>query len=356
MHIVVLPTVEYELYHGRNFVDEEATLFAPTERLLNRAERANIPFTLFPDVCSAWAYRKQGMDAFAARFEQQVLDAVTRGHDAQLHVHAHWLYSHFVQGEWQLREPKITLPDVDFETPLPASVIRQGVEYLETLVRTRVPEYRCTVFRAGGLLLDPQEPLMKALSESGIRIDTSIANDYRMSHDAMRVDYRGMPSQPNWNAGHGILEVPIGSFRMNLAQRLEFLMRRMSAVRRRRGSPISRSARQTRMANVTTLVQQNARYLASDPVFLFSADTKGFTKRMLLAGFHDYVRRHAAVSDAPIYVSMINHPKLMFAKEEDLLFGVLEELRAAYGGCLKFQTFRSLVRDLDTAAVPTYSA
>lgn len=356
MRIVVLPTLEYELYHGRNFLSVDETLFGPTERVLSRAERSGIPFTLFADVCSAWAFRNESMHDFADRFERQLIDSVKRGHDAQLHLHVHWLFAYFRDGEWQLREPKITLADLDFATEDPMSLIRRGRDYLETLIQRTAPAYRCSAFRAGGLSVEPRKPLMHALSDSGICIDTSIAKDYRVRHDVLHVDHTGMPAAPNWDAGYGVYEVPILTFRMNAVQRAEFLLRRLGSVRQRRGSPISRSMRQTRLANASTLVRQNSRYLAFDPVFLFSADTKGFTRKMLVTGFKDYVRRHDADSDAPMYVSMINHPKLMFAKEEQLLFEVFAELRDAYGERLSFQTFGDLARQLNSVNAGRTSA
>lgn len=143
----------------------------------------------------------------------------------------------------------------------------------------------------------------------------------------------------------GIFEIPIASFEMSRVKVAEFLVRRLRAYRNRRGSGISRAARQTRLANGISLVRENLRYISGRPVFLFSADTKGYTRPMLVEGFKRYIRQHSAATET-IYVSMINHPKLMFEAQERLLFDVLDDLKQHYGSTLRFSTYRDVAREL----------
>jgi len=87
--------------------------------------------------------------------------------------------------------------------------------------------------------------------------------------------------------------------------------------------------RQSRWANAKTLLQGNLRYLRDDPAFLLSCDTKGMSLEMLLRGLQDYLHAHA--HEQMIWFSMINHPKLMFAKERELLRCFVDEARRRYG-------------------------
>jgi hypothetical protein len=353
--IVVLPSFDYEIFHGRNFADAEATLFDPAARMLAEAAIRGIAFTLFADVCSVWAHREHGLNAFADRFETQLCEAHRAGHDVQLHLHAHWLSAKFDGDAWTLREPRITLADYDFETGVPQRTIAHGIDYLQALLRAEDPAYRCTAFRAGALALGPQESaLISALLGHGIALDSSVAPGYVCDTGAFNVDYRGAPRRANWSiapasgptatAEAGLFEIPIATFRMNAVERLRFLTRRVSAVRRRRGLPISRTKRQARLSGLAALARQNLRYLTGDPVFLFSADTKGLTAEMLVNGFERYVNERADRGGTPMYVSMMNHPKLIFAEQERLLFEVLERLRDRFGGRLTFATFADVER------------
>ena len=176
--------------------------------------------------------------------------------------------------------------------------------------------------------------------------------------DTVKIDYRGLPSAPNWliapesgiasHATGGLFEIPICTFTASKGSTIGFLLRRARAIRKRKGSGLSRARKQTRLANGASLVRENLRYLSSRPTFLFSADTKGFSRRMLVQGFHDYVRAHESAGADVMYVSMINHPKLMFKEEETLLFNVLNDLRCSYGSRLRFATYRDVAAEIAT--------
>lgn len=356
MQIVILPSLDYEIFHGRNFVSEDETLFAPTTRILDGCGQRGIPMTLFADVLCVAAYRGVGDEGFCRRFEAQLINAVESGHDVQLHVHAHWGSSKYASGHWQLSEPKITLADYGFDTEDPARMIDEGAAYLRSLLGSVDENYRCIAFRAGALAMQPHEKsLLSLLERAGIRIDSSLAKNLRVEMDTVSIDYEMLPSDANWwissrtglNGGDrtGLFEIPIAAFRSTAAERLAFVVRRMAAFRERRGSGISRARRQTRWANLRTLLLGNLRYLTNDPVFLFSADTKGFTRSMLVNGFQRYAAEHERHGASTIYASMINHPKLMFPKQERMFFETLEELQQHYGSQLRFATYRDVCEE-----------
>ena len=362
MQIVILPSLDYELFHGRNFVSEDETLFAPTARILDGCAQRGIAMTLFADVLCVSAHRAAGREGFCRRFEAQLADAVEKGHDVQLHIHAHWASSKYVAGHWQLCEPKITLADYGFDTEDPTRMIDGGAAYLQSLLGSVDENYRCVAFRAGALAMQPDEKrLLLLLERAGIRIDSSLAKGLCLEMDTVSIDYGNLPQAANWwissraglsggTAGAGLFEIPIAAFRSTAAERLLFVVRRTAAFRERRGSGISRARRQTRLANLRTLLLGNLRYLTNDPVFLFSADTKGFTRGMLVNGFQRYVEEHERRGAATMYASMINHPKLMFPKQERMLFETLEELQQRYGPRLRFATYRDVCEEFDAGA------
>lgn len=343
-----LITFDYELFHGRNFGDGEDVLFAPTARIFETCAELQVSATFFPDVCCAWWHREHGELAFAERFEQQMMEAVRRGHDVQLHLHPHWLQCSRVDGGFVFDPGRMYPHELgwgpgDDEAP---AVIRRGVQYLERLLKPIDPAYRCKAFRAGSLALQPQEgELLRALWAAGIRLDSSVAKGVLAATDTHRLDYRDVPKRANWfmapqtglaDAGSGILEVPVGTFQLPRSRRLLFLARRVRSVGRARGGAMARVGRQSRLASLWHLARANLRYLGGKPWFVLSCDTKGFTVDMLVEGLGAFVEDHA--HEQEIAVAMLGHPKLMFDEELDLLRGFVRRGRARFGSRLEFVT------------------
>jgi len=127
---------------------------------------------------------------------------------------------------------------------------------------------------------------------------------------------------------------------MGLVQRLVFLLRRARSAGSVRGLPISRSSRQGIFASFGNLFRANIRYVAGNPQFILSCDTKGLNLKALLDGFDSYVNGH---KDDVIFVSMINHPKLMFDEQMELLSEFVRETRKRYGEGISFQTCREVL-------------
>jgi hypothetical protein len=343
-----LLTFDYELFHGRNFGDGEAVLFAPTARIFDLCDELGVRATFFPDVCCAWWHADAGEHAFVDRFEGQLREAVERGHDVQLHLHPHWLWctrhaGGFVFDTGKMYPYELGWGEGEREAP---AVIRRGVDYLERLLQPIDPAYRCTAFRAGSLALQPQEhELLGALSAAGIRLDTSVARGVHTVTDTHHLDYRDVPARANWfmspstglrEAGSGILEVPVGTFRTSTSRRLRFLVHRARSVTRARGGAMARVERQSRLASLWQLARANLRYLGGDPWFLLSCDTKGFTVDMLVDGLQAIVEAHHG--EPEIAVAMLGHPKLMFDAELELLRGFVSGARARLGTRLEFPT------------------
>lgn len=356
--INLLVTADYELFLGRNFVGHDSVLFDPTEQLMTRCEALGIGVTFFADVCSVWAHRKFGQNDYADKFETQMQDALKRGHDVQLHLHPHWLNSIWSEDGWQVATDRMYLAEFGFDDGVDAApaIIKRGVDYLHQLLQAVAPDYRCTAFRAAGLALQPQEQeLISALLENGIKIDTSIAKNLTLQLDTIKIDYRQVPAAANWylapangiaqDAGAGLLEIPIATFRCGLLSRLGFLSRRLRSIGMRRGAGISRSTRQTRWSNVCTMLRYNLRYLYGSPLFSLSCDTKGHNLDMLLNGLERYLEQHS--DSSPIYVAMINHPKLMFDEQFDLLESFVDKVLSEYGNSLGFVTTTDVLRQVE---------
>ena len=352
--INIVVSADYELFLGRNYVSHDEVLFGPTYEFLQVCDELRIPLTLFADVCSVWAHEQSGLNEYVTKFERQLISAARSGHDVQLHLHPHWLFSTCRDGQWLISTDKMYLSELSQhpDTNSAPNVIRRGREYLTGLLTPVSENYRCIAFRAAGLALQPgEEELIGHLLDNGILIDSSIAKGLKVSIDTITIDYTDIPEKANWRMNRssgisregadGLLEVPIASFKSSLTARMGFIKRRAASVGMRRGASISRSAKQSRLANLRSLVGYNLRYLYSDPWFLLSCDTKGVNLEMLLRGFDDYITRHK--NEQQISLSMINHPKLMFTPQFELFRNFCKAVRDKYGAKIRFVTYSDLI-------------
>lgn len=355
--IVCLITFDYELFLGRNFGPPDMVLFEPTRKVLDICEQVNVSTTFFADVCSVWAHRNSGCNSYADAFERQLQEIISAGHDVGLHIHPHWLYTTFEEGQWQISTERMYLHELGFGTHEGSAeeIVRKGLNYLNELLGKQDPQYECTSFRAAGLALQPQESnIIRVLRDSGIRIDSSIAKNLRLNMDTVTIDYSSTPKSANWflapetGIGNGnrsgIFEIPIATFQMGFLERAGFLARRIRSAGKLRGLGISRSPKQSRLATLHSLVQENLRYLFWNPYYLLSCDTKGMTLDLLLKGFDSYLQLH---DDEVMYISMINHPKLMFDEQIRLLGDFVIEMRRRYDSEVSFQTFGQVAAHFD---------
>ena len=97
--INLLYSIDYELFWTHND-DEVRVLVQPTERLLRQAEELGVRYTLFVDVLCLFRYRELGLHRFVDAVEDQLRDAVRRGHDVQTHLHPHWTRAERKDGIW----------------------------------------------------------------------------------------------------------------------------------------------------------------------------------------------------------------------------------------------------------------
>ena len=236
--IYFLFSADYELYFGENYVSEPEVLIEPTEQLLEVCREEGIAMTLFADVASIWRYRSLGMESdYPSLFEEQLGRAVRQGHDVQLHLHPHWMTSHFDGEQWHVDETRFNLSGVGYgQAREPGLVtadelIVRGRDYLEGLLCPIAPSYRCIAFRAGGYGIQPEEKkLIQALMAAGFEIDSSIVPGMVFESNVNAIDFRRVPSKFNYRLGTrhgiaqedrcGIFEIPVAAYPESLLETL----------------------------------------------------------------------------------------------------------------------------------------
>jgi hypothetical protein len=169
-------TLDYEI-HGNGDGCPYTLMVEPTQRMLDLFDRYGAKLTIMADVAEILKF-KEYKDQFGRddyHYEaivRQLKDAVRRGHDVQLHLHASYFNARFEGGRWLQDWSEYNFAGL----PLPRlnEIVRIGKEYLEGLLKPISPNYACVAFRAANWAVSPSKNVIRALHENGIRIETSV--------------------------------------------------------------------------------------------------------------------------------------------------------------------------------------
>lgn len=201
-----------------------------TEEILACCERHGAPASLFVDVLALERLRAVGRGSIASAIAAQVRAAVARGHDAQLHLHPHWLAAEYAGGQWRFPADSFRLDAPGMDDAAVAARTRALAESGIAMLREVVGDARYPVvaFRAGGYAIQPRDrAVLRGLAAAGIRIDSSVVPGMRKRTGRQAVDFSRAPPLANWRvsdrggvlapAGAGILEIPVAAARLGAA-------------------------------------------------------------------------------------------------------------------------------------------
>jgi hypothetical protein len=313
--INVLFTFDYELPLGRLTGSYDDALFKPTNHLLELAERLDFKIVLFADILSYLFFKQHGITAYTRPFEAQLQEAITKGHDVQLHLHPHWLESSMENGTFQ---PSNKFKLGDFFTPdNPGKIheiIRMGVDELTTICRQSNPTYRCIAYRGGGYNLEPHSALIiEGLKSCGIRYDSSVVPGYYFKSAQNCVDYTRVPNLPNWylsdsgnlneSGKEGILEIPVASAKKRPFELPTFIKTRLKKYQNR--APQS-FGQMIHVSHTLTFAEKWKMRLANR---MLTVDNHAFSPEYLQHIHRTYVNRFHGHEE--ISFALIGHPKTM---------------------------------------------
>jgi|GEM_PF-392329 len=200
----------------------------PLEECLAVAANHGAKMTVMAEVGQQWGHKALAekhawAQEIADAWEEIVRETIRQGSDVQLHLHPQWLDAHYGEdGKWDLNLNKWAIGRVNPQEA--EAALRQGRDYLESLLKPVDQEYACHAFRAGAYCIQPSSAVIDILLKLGFKCDTSVTKgmvdrdffDYRGAYSnivpwfvapSTDVRYRTQTSQ-------GLLEIPIYSFRM----------------------------------------------------------------------------------------------------------------------------------------------
>lgn len=208
MKYVLRFTLDYEI-HGNGDGDPHSLMVVPTARLMDLLENYGQKLTIMADVAEILSFKRYYSetgrdDFFVTEIEEQLQDALRRGHDVQLHIHSSWFKASWNGKKWDQCIDEYSLASLPFERI--DEMIGQCVHYLYDLLCPVKSDYKVWLFRAANWSMMPTGNIYKVLGKYGITADTSVYKG-GVQGGNVSYDYR--------EAYHNLLSYPACSTNIN---------------------------------------------------------------------------------------------------------------------------------------------
>lgn len=188
MNMDIALTLDYELFLGSKTGSVDACLVDTLARI--RRSAPGVRMTLFVDAVYLMKLRellcRDGNEKLRIDYDKicnHLKELVAEGHEVQLHVHPHWLWSEYDGTEWHVDNEHYKICDLSDNVAM--RVFADAKKVLEEITGQRV-----IAFRAGGFSAQPTELLTRLFDATGISVDSSVypGNFYDSTHQ--KYDYR----------------------------------------------------------------------------------------------------------------------------------------------------------------------
>lgn len=184
---------DWEL-RGDGSGDMRRIQFEAMRKLLDVYERHGLRASFNAEVLQQFAHVESGKDnpehrALAEEWEASVTGAYARGHDVQLHLHPQWRSAESDGTSWTLAENWSIL---SYPPDVAKSLVLEGKQYLEGLLRPLDSSYACVSFRSGSWAIAPSDHILHTLVDAGIVFDMSIADGLFYETRHVQLDYRNI--------------------------------------------------------------------------------------------------------------------------------------------------------------------
>lgn len=214
-------TLDYEI-HGNGDGNPYELMVEPTYRLMNLLEKYHQRLTIMADVAEILCFKRYLAetgcdDDHVAEIEEQLRDAIRRGHDVQIHVHSSYFKAQYKNGAFDQCIEEYNMAALPIERI--DEMVGQCVTYLEDLLRPVKKDYHVWLFRAANWSMMPTENLYKVLVKHGITHDTSVFKggvqggnvcyDYREAYDNLFAYPASMANINERDDNGQLIELPI---------------------------------------------------------------------------------------------------------------------------------------------------
>lgn len=224
----ILLTFDYEVFFVKTGSVENC-LLRPVDELLKVLDECKYKVTFFVDTLFLEKLCIYKIAEYKL-IEQQLKDIVRAGHRIELHLHPHWLDAVYEKekNQWKFSSYKHYMLS-SLSSEIIMTCFCSGVDLLNSIARTVIPDYTVLAFRAGGWCVEPFVRLREGFRQSGIVIDSSVAKGIRINTDTHKVDFSTVPGKifyrfsesvcKEHNAGE-FFEIPITTYRVGFLKKL----------------------------------------------------------------------------------------------------------------------------------------
>ena len=176
---------------GNGSGDVRELQFQPLRKLVEIYNSLGIHGSFNAEVMQQLSFRKHQhahpeLKSAADEWDAVLVEAFRKGHDVQLHIHPQWRNAEFNDGLWKLPSDWSIL---SYTEEVAFAMLAEGKDYLESLLRSVDPNYRCVSFRSGAWCIAPSPHMLQLLVKLGIVFDMSIVAGVRYDTRNIKLDY-----------------------------------------------------------------------------------------------------------------------------------------------------------------------
>ena len=226
----IMHTFDYEVFLKRSGTVNQC-MIEPTDKLIEIFSSMGGRATFFVDTVFIDSIRRVSPKDYIL-VSDQLMKLADNGHRIELHLHPSWRDAVYdkASGEWISRDFRhyslFSLPETEVN-----KLFQKGIELLQAILRPVDKNYVPIAFRAGGWSLGTDNLAAKAMRNSGIVIDSSVAPGmFREPNPVQYFDFRKAPHElPHWrfrehpakpDDSGNLIEIPISTMRLIPARAL----------------------------------------------------------------------------------------------------------------------------------------
>jgi hypothetical protein len=155
----------------------------PARKIIDCCNDFGVKYTFFAEFgqqLSMEAANDSVLRKSSSAWKNFLKEAVSLGHDVQLHFHPQWIGAQYRDGHWNLDVKKASIARMDYSEI--KTWLLKGKNYLEDLLCPVNPSYRVLAHRGGGWMVQPSQNLIKALLDIGIIADCTVIKGLRIAN------------------------------------------------------------------------------------------------------------------------------------------------------------------------------
>lgn len=314
----ILLTLDYELF-GNGSGDILNHIIEPTEKILSIAEKNNARLTIFFEVVEYWRLKEEWDKGNTMGYtenpieaiENQIRQAVSKGHDVQLHLHPQWVEARWTDNGWAVNESDWRLGSYEKDGEYSfKGLFDKGKQTLEELIKPIKPDYVCNIVRAGGYCIQPSERVVEVMRETGFRYDSSIYPGGIETGRRQFFDFSQLPDDVGfWCCGKSledivpdsdIVELPIVGFNIMRIRKFLSIGRIADLIKNKT------SSRETLEAKTS------GGGISSKLSYFFGRECQTWDYCLLSKSLHrEFIRKIERQKERNVFV-LVGHPKSLF--------------------------------------------